>query len=134
MRGRQSPRRLAVTCANAYGVPAPLNEVARAYSLGVGEVRCPTPGERERYYGFAFAWGSTNFREDYATIAPLICAGALSVGSSPLPSSTAAFGCSDTEPSTRDDRARAANGQQTSESARLNHAEADGEKPEKPHE
>ena len=65
-------------------------------------------GERERYYGFGFAWGSTNFREDYATIAPLICAGELSVGSSPLPSSTAAFGCSDTKPSTRDDRARAA--------------------------
>lgn len=71
--------------AQASETPARLNEVARFYSLGVGEVRCPTQGEWEAYYGSAFAWGSTNLREDRTTLAPFICAGALAVSSSSTP-------------------------------------------------
>jgi hypothetical protein len=71
--------------ATADDAPARLNEVAHAYSLGVGEVRCPTQAEWDAYYGSAFAWGATNLREDYATLAPFICAGALAVGTSTVP-------------------------------------------------
>ncbi len=71
--------------ASAYDAPPRLNEVARIYSLGGGEVRCPSKPEWDAYYGSAFAWGSTNLREDYTTLAPLICAGALSVGSPSVP-------------------------------------------------
>jgi hypothetical protein len=76
---------LSVSGAAADDVPARLNEVAHVYSLGVGEVRCPAQAEWEAYYGSAFAWGSTNLREDYATLAPFICEGAMSVGGSTLP-------------------------------------------------
>jgi hypothetical protein len=78
-------RNLAATHASAYEVHALLNDVAHVYSLGVGEVRCATQAEWEAYYGSAFAWGSTNLREDYATLAPFICQGALAVQSSSLP-------------------------------------------------
>lgn len=100
-RGIQAPGRADVGCglvmlaamcalllapaASAYEVPPRLNEVARVYSLGVGEVRCPTQAEWEAYYGSAFAWGSTNLRKDYTTLAPFICAGALTVGSPSVP-------------------------------------------------
>jgi hypothetical protein len=51
--------------ARAAEKPALLNEVARVYSLGVGEVRCPSQPEwdadphRDR-----FGWGYTNIRSD----------------------------------------------------------------------
>ena len=76
---------LLAPAASAYDVPPRLNEVARVYSLGVGEVRCPSQAEWDAYYGSAFAWGSTNLREDYTTLAPFICAGALTVGSPSVP-------------------------------------------------
>ncbi len=79
------PRRLAAAGASAYDVPARLNEVAQVYSLGIGEVRCPAQDEWDAYYGSAFAWGSTNLREDYSTLAPFICEGAMGVGSSTVP-------------------------------------------------
>ena len=63
--------------ARAYEAPARLNEVARVYSLGVGEVRCPSQAEWDAYYGSAFAWGSTNLREDHSTLSPAMCEGAL---------------------------------------------------------
>jgi hypothetical protein len=84
-RGRLIPRKLAVAAANTYDVPARLNDVAHVYSLGVGEVRCPAQAEWEGYYGSAFAWGSTNLRDDYATLAPFICEGALNVGNASVP-------------------------------------------------
>lgn len=84
-RDRPVPRRLAATGARTHEAPARLNEVAHVYSLGAGEVRCPSPAEWEAYYGSAFAWGSTNLREDHATLAPLICEGALSVGTASTP-------------------------------------------------
>jgi hypothetical protein len=69
----------------AYDAPSKLNEIAHVYSLGVGEVRCPTGGEWDAYYGSAFAWGSTNLREDVTTLAPAMCEGALGVGSASVP-------------------------------------------------
>ena len=71
--------------AGAYDVSARLNEVAHVYSLGKGEVRCPSEAEWHAYYGSAFAWGSTNLREDVTKLAPAMCEGALSVGSSSVP-------------------------------------------------
>ncbi|MGH3079267.1 MAG: hypothetical protein ACRDPZ_13935 [Gaiellaceae bacterium] len=48
-------------------------------------MRCPSQAEWDAYYGSAFAWGSTNLKEDYTTLAPLICDGASSVGSASVP-------------------------------------------------
>jgi hypothetical protein len=75
----------AAPAALAYDTPSSLNEVAHVYSLGVGEVRCPSQAEWDAYYGSAFAWGSTNLREDYSTLAPAMCAGALGVGGATVP-------------------------------------------------
>jgi hypothetical protein len=76
---------LLVSNASAYDVPARLNEVAHVYSLGAGEVRCSSPAEWDAYYGSAFAWGSTNLKRDYTTLAPFICDGAANVGSAAVP-------------------------------------------------
>lgn len=76
---------LLVPTARAYESPSRLNEVARVYSLGVGEVRCPSRAEWDAYYGSAFAWGSTNLREDYSTLAPAMCEGALGIGGLSVP-------------------------------------------------
>jgi hypothetical protein len=96
------PRKLAVTGASAYDVPACLNEVAHIYSLGIGEVRCPAQTEWDAYHGSAFAWGSTNLREDYTTLAPFICDGHRTWEARPSPSGSGrpACGCSCTRPST----------------------------------
>jgi hypothetical protein len=84
-RNSVTPRTPAAADTSGYDAPARLNEVAHAYSLGVGEVRCPTHAEWNAYYGSAFGWGATNLRADYATLAPFICAGALAVGTSVVP-------------------------------------------------
>jgi hypothetical protein len=61
--------------------PALLNEVARVYSLGVGEVGCPSQPEWDADpHRARFSWGYTNVRSDYTVLPPLICAGALNVG------------------------------------------------------
>src|SRR5688500_11014789 len=72
--------------AAAYDTPTRLNEVARFYSLGVGEVRCPSQSEwdGDRYRRFAPS-GYTNVRRDYSVLAPQICDGALHVGESSTP-------------------------------------------------
>jgi hypothetical protein len=84
-RNRLLPHKPGVSSASAYDVPGRLNDVARVYSLGVGEIRCPTQVEWDAYYASAFAWGSTNLREDYTTLAPFICQGALTLGDSSTP-------------------------------------------------
>jgi hypothetical protein len=76
---------LLAPAARAHDTPATLNDVARVYSLGVGELRCPSPAEWDAYYGSAFAWGSTNLRDDRTTLAPFICEGALGVGTASVP-------------------------------------------------
>lgn len=58
---------LLTSAAQAYETPARLNEVARVYSQGAGDIRCPSQTEWDAYHGSAFAWGSTNLREDNAT-------------------------------------------------------------------
>lgn len=60
--------------------PALLNDVARVYSLGVGEVRCPSSAEWEGDpQSASFTWGYTNLRHDYSVLPPMICAGATKV-------------------------------------------------------
>lgn len=71
--------------ATAYEVPSKLNEVARIYSLGVGEVRCPSRAEWDEDWASSFAWAYTNVREDYTVVGLVVCAGALGVGSSEVP-------------------------------------------------
>jgi hypothetical protein len=72
--------------AAAYDAPTRLNEVAHVYSLGVGEVRCPSEPEwNADPYSTSFGWGYTNVRRDYSVLPPMICAGAMNVGSSSVP-------------------------------------------------
>lgn len=72
--------------AAAYDTPTRLNEVAHVYSLGVGEVRCPSQTEWDADPRRApFSWGYTNVRKDYSVLPPLICAGAMNVGTSSVP-------------------------------------------------
>jgi len=76
----------------AYEVPRRLNEVARYYSLGVGEVRCASTAE---WGADAFAesyWGYTNVRRDYSVLAAHVCEGALNVASTQVPAWQRAVG------------------------------------------
>jgi hypothetical protein len=57
-----------------------LNEVAAVYSLGVGEVRCPSEEEWNADWGSAFGYAYTNLVADYAVLSPAVCKGALGVG------------------------------------------------------
>jgi hypothetical protein len=72
--------------ARAADTPALLNDVARVYSLGVGEVRCPSQPEWDADpHRTTFSWGYTNVRRDYTVLPPMICAGAMNVGSVSVP-------------------------------------------------
>jgi hypothetical protein len=78
--------------AAAYDKPALLNEVSAVYSLGVGEVRCPSI---EEWRNDPESWSSyayTNLLENYAVLSPLVCAGALGVGTAQIPDWQEAFG------------------------------------------
>ena len=84
---------IAVTAdSRAYALPARLNEVAAVYSLGVGEIRCPSPEEWNADFGSAFGYAYTNMAADYAVLSPLVCAGALGVGESDVPDWQEALG------------------------------------------
>jgi hypothetical protein len=69
------------SAAHGYDRPAKLNEVAAVYSLGVGEIRCPSPDEWNADFASSFGYAYTNMREDHAVLSPLVCAGARGVGS-----------------------------------------------------
>jgi hypothetical protein len=69
----------------AYERPVRINEVAAVYSLGVGEVRCPSKAEWDADFASWFAYAYTNTRDDYAVLSPLVCAGANGVGSEHVP-------------------------------------------------
>jgi hypothetical protein len=69
----------------AYEMHAQLTEVAHVYSLGVGEVRCPTRAEWDADFGSSFGSAYTNLRDDYTVLGPPVCEGALGVGRSDLP-------------------------------------------------
>jgi hypothetical protein len=74
-----------VPSAAAYEAPSGLNDVAHAYSLGMGEVRCPSRAEWDEDWASSFGWAYTNVREDYTVLGPVVCAGALGVGSADVP-------------------------------------------------
>jgi hypothetical protein len=71
--------------AAGYDAPERLNEVARLYSLGVGEVRCPSPAEWNADFASSFSWAYSNLRDDVTVLGPVICAGALGVGADLVP-------------------------------------------------
>ena len=81
-----------VPSAAAYEVPSKLNEVAHVYSLGVGEVRCPSREEWDEDWASSFGWAYTNIREDYTVLGPVVCTGALGVGSVGVPAWQQALG------------------------------------------
>ncbi len=74
-----------VPSATAYEVPSRLNEVAHVYSLGVGEVRCPSREEWDQDWASSFSWAYTNVRDDHTVVSPVVCEGALGVGSADVP-------------------------------------------------
>jgi hypothetical protein len=76
----------------AYEVPSDLNEVAHVYSLGVGEVRCPSQTEWDEDRASSFGWAYTNVREDYTVLGPVACAGPLGVGTGDIPAWQQALG------------------------------------------
>jgi hypothetical protein len=71
--------------ATAHQVPSKLNEVAHVYSLGAGEVRCPSHEEWAEDWASSFGWAYTDVRADYTVLGPVVCAGALGVGSADVP-------------------------------------------------
>jgi hypothetical protein len=71
--------------ATAYEVPARLNDIARVYSLGTGDVRCPSRPEWEADWASSFGWAYTDIRRDFTMLGPVVCAGALGVGSADVP-------------------------------------------------
>ena len=71
--------------ADAYDTPSRLNDVARVYSLGVGEVRCDSQDEWNVDPASRFAWSYTNLRHDYSVLPPFLCEGALNVGNPVVP-------------------------------------------------
>jgi len=81
-----------VPSATAYDVPSELNEVAHVYSLGVGDVRCPSRAEWDEDWASSFGWAYTNVRADYTVLGPAVCAGALGVGSANVPAWQQALG------------------------------------------
>ena len=81
-----------VPSATAYEIPSRLNEVARHYSRGAGEVRCPSRAEWDDDWASSFAWAYTNVREDYTVLGPVVCTGALGLGSAEIPAWQQALG------------------------------------------
>jgi len=72
--------------AKAGDAPALLNDVARVYSLGVGQVRCASQLEWDTDpHRTRFSWGYTNVRGDYTVLPPMICGGAMNVGTVSVP-------------------------------------------------
>jgi hypothetical protein len=67
--------------ASGYDRPLKLNEVGLSYSLGVGEIRCPSPREWDEDFASSFGYAYTNMVDEYAVLSPIVCAGALGVGS-----------------------------------------------------
>jgi hypothetical protein len=78
--------------AGASAVRVELTEVARVYSLGVGEVRCASPSEWDADPESQSRWAYTNVRDEYAVLAPLVCEAALHVGGLDVPAWQQALG------------------------------------------
>ena len=71
--------------ARAYETPTKLNDVARYYSRGVGEVRCASVAEWKADGQARTFWAYADLRHGYAVLAPLICEGALDVAGNDVP-------------------------------------------------
>jgi hypothetical protein len=78
--------------AGAFDRPTRLNDVAAVYSLGVGEVRCPSAAEWNADFGSSFGYAYTNLAADYSVLSPLVCAGAAGVGDPAVPEWQQALG------------------------------------------
>lgn len=72
--------------------PTRLTEVARAYSRGVGEIRCPSQAAWDADFGSSFSSAYTNLRDDYTVLSPPVCEGALKVGTTEVPAWQQALG------------------------------------------
>jgi hypothetical protein len=83
---------LAPTGTAAADPVARLSEVARVYSLGVGEVRCPSRAEWNADFASSFSSAYTNLRDDYTILSPRVCEGALGVGTESVPAWQQALG------------------------------------------
>ena len=81
-----------VSSAAGYEVPSTLNDVARAYSLGAGEVRCPSQPEWDHDWASSFSWAFTDVRKGYTVLGSVVCSGALGVGSADVPAWQQALG------------------------------------------
>lgn len=80
------------TAAATYDKPPQLNDIAEVYTLGVGEIRCPSVAEWNADFASSFGYAYTNMVEDYAVLSPMVCAGAASVGSAAVPQWQQALG------------------------------------------
>jgi hypothetical protein len=69
-----------------------LTDVARVYSLGVGEVRCASPADWNADFASSFSSAYTNLRDDYTILSPRVCEGALGVGNAAVPTWQQALG------------------------------------------
>jgi len=83
---------LLVPGAAAHEIPGTLNEVAHVYSQGVGEVRCPSQEEWDEDWASSFGSAYTDVREDFTVLGPVVCAGAVGVGSADVPAWQQALG------------------------------------------
>jgi hypothetical protein len=70
---------------HAHESPARLTDVARVYSLGVGNVRCASSAEWDADFASSLGWAYTNVRDEYTVLGPRVCVGALNVGSTSVP-------------------------------------------------
>jgi hypothetical protein len=82
---------LAPTARASDGV-ARLTDVARVYSQGVGEVRCPPRAAWDASFAASFSSAYTNLQDDYSVLGPAVCEGALGVGSADVPAWKQALG------------------------------------------
>jgi hypothetical protein len=78
--------------APGFGEAAKLTDVARVYSLGMGDVRCPSPAGWDADFASSFGWAYTNLRGEFAVLGPLVCEGALDVGGTAVPAWQQALG------------------------------------------
>jgi hypothetical protein len=69
-----------------------LTDVARVYSLGIGEVRCASPADWNADFASSFSSAYTNLRDDYTILSPRVCEGALGVGNAAVPAWQQALG------------------------------------------
>jgi hypothetical protein len=81
-----------IPSAAAYQVANTLNETAHVYSMGVGEIRCPSRAEWSEDWASSYGWSYTNVREDYTVLGPVVCAGALGIGGADVPAWQQALG------------------------------------------